>query len=492
MHFSCQIIHRGAGLGLLLLGALLSACGGGGGGGGGTTSANAVVISISEGRVLEGNTGTTLMPFTVTLNRAASAALEVTYQAGVVAVAGTSNQIPPLNTATGGSACTPGVDFITVTDGRLTIPAGASTGTFYVTVCADTDFEPNETFAVNSALLADNNGRVTGTIVNDDAGGLNGTGSVSMLGGVAAFGRDADTLTNSSLDGPLGFSFAKATDCTTDNVSGLVWLRSESPTAVDFNGAGSYRDSVNALGSPLCGRTDWRIPTASELLSLMNASSKASDIPFRPNADAFDGSNIMSGMYWTKEEGVTGALSTNAFALDASNNGVVSFVAKTSLLRVRLVRGGTATAPACDNSDSRFSVLTDGTVRDTRTELVWKQCPEGTSGTSCATGAVASYSTADAFVTQMNAVNTASFAGRTDWRFPSRNEIASLINRACTGNFAAPASVFPVNGTLNYVSGTLDANATASRVWSANYVDGGVGPVPITAGMHLRLVRGGQ
>jgi len=488
MHFSCQIIHRGAGLGLLLLGALLSACGGGGGGGGGSTAANAVVTAISAGRELE---GTTLMPFTVTLNRAASAALEVTYQAGVVAVAGTSNQIPPLNTATGGSACTPGVDFITVTDGRLTIPAGASTGIFNITICPDTDFEPNETFAVNSALLADNNGRVTATIVNDDAGGLNGTGSVSMLGGVAAFGRDVDTLTSSSSDGPLGFSFEKATDCTTDKVSGLVWLRSESPAAVNFSAAATYRDSVNALGAPLCGRIDWRIPTAGELLSLMDASSKASDTPFRPNADAYDGSNTMAGMYWTQEEGVTGALSTNAFALDASNNGVVSFVAKTGTLQVRLVRGGAATMPACDNSDSRFSVLTDGTVRDTRTELVWKQCPEGTSGTSCA-GTVASYLTAEAFVAQMNAVNTASFAGRTDWRFPSRNEIASLINRACTGNFAAPASVFPVNGTLNYVSGTLDANAATSRVWSANFADGGVGPVPITAGMHLRLVRGGQ
>ena len=85
------------------------------------------------------------------------------------------------NPATGGANCnTAGVDYITQT-GVLIFNAGVTTQTFAVTVCPDSQFEPDETFRVNLTNpttvtgtgfgnpVVGPNGFVTVTIQNDDA-----------------------------------------------------------------------------------------------------------------------------------------------------------------------------------------------------------------------------------------------------------------------------------------------------------------------------------
>jgi Protein of unknown function (DUF1566)/Bacterial Ig-like domain (group 2) len=116
-----------------------------------------------------------------------------------------------------------------------------------------------------------------------------------------------DVTTPSNTDGKLGFNYSAVgsyalTECVKDNITGLVWegkpttgARAASntytnydnvnadqvydfdtdivskPTAAQINASTNtvgYRDSVNAAA--LCGYTDWRLPTANELQTLVD------------------------------------------------------------------------------------------------------------------------------------------------------------------------------------------------------------------------------
>ncbi|HVF87116.1 MAG TPA: lamin tail domain-containing protein, partial [Pyrinomonadaceae bacterium] len=122
-------------------------CGGGGGGGGAT-------LSINDVTVAEGNSGTTVATFTVSLSQPAPAG-------GVTFDIATQD-----NTATDADN-----DYEPQTLAGQTIAQGAQTYAFSVTVNGDTKTEPSESFFVNisnvtGATLGDAQG--VGTITNDD------------------------------------------------------------------------------------------------------------------------------------------------------------------------------------------------------------------------------------------------------------------------------------------------------------------------------------
>lgn len=465
---------------------LLGGCGGGGGGE--ALVPEAVVTSVDAAQVLEGSTGTiTQLNFSITLDKPVVRALEVNFHTESTAKSGLAST----GSATGGAACgTSGTDYKTVTNAKITLPAGATTGTLTVTVCGDTVFESDESLKVVWSSTGAAGGGVTGTILNDDAGGVGGTGATELLGGLAPFGRDTQSLTNSNDDGPLGFSFTNRqhnVSCTLDRVSGLTW-QSPVPTApVNYAALAASMDQANKQAA--CGYSDWRMPTANELLSLMNAASTSGNAP---NADRTGSADAMTGRYWTGESGATAT--ADAWYLDASNGGAISVAAKTDSNAIRLVRG-TPTSELCDNSDGRFINFADGTVEDKNKGLMWKQCPEGSSGNACSSGSASAFSSAAQLVAQLNAANVAGSAsglGYADWRIPTRNEMASLLARNCTGRLAAPASIMPLNGTLNFATATLDADAPTTRLWSVNFLDGSIGQTLMSTPMHLRLVRAGQ
>jgi chitinase len=113
----------------------------------------ATMISVADAAIAEGNSGTKLLTFTVSLSQASAAA--VTYTIA------TSN-----GTATAGS------DYVARTLVGETIPAGMTSRTFDVTLNGDTAVEPGESFtvtlsAVVGAAIADP--QATGLIQNDDA-----------------------------------------------------------------------------------------------------------------------------------------------------------------------------------------------------------------------------------------------------------------------------------------------------------------------------------
>ena len=121
-----------------------------GGSGGGTP----LVLSVADSNLVEGDAGTTLMSFVVSLSAASPGGIGVTVQTDL------------------GSAA-PNVDYVP-TGVFLTFDAGVSTRTFQVPVLGDLDDEADETFLVRLSGAADatiGDGVATGTIVDDDAAG---------------------------------------------------------------------------------------------------------------------------------------------------------------------------------------------------------------------------------------------------------------------------------------------------------------------------------
>ena len=112
-----------------------------------------VTVSIDSPRVTEGDSGSTNLRFTATLNKASTEQVTVNY-----ADAGTGT-------------ATSGTDYTAITGGTLTFAAGTTSQTLDVSVTGDTDSEANETVVVTlsgatNATIATATG--TGTIVNDD------------------------------------------------------------------------------------------------------------------------------------------------------------------------------------------------------------------------------------------------------------------------------------------------------------------------------------
>jgi len=208
-----------------------------------TRTVNVIVppsLSIAAVSVIEGSTlGTTNMNFTVTLSAASAVNVTVDYA------------------TTDGTALS--ASDYTATAATLTIVAGNTTGTITVLVGADTTFEPNETLTLtlsNPTGVTLGTAVAIGTILNDDAGGLNDTGITQwgdatlnnltatqtlFPGQDADHGRDANPATNSNADGKAGFSFTKLDaagqplanqaavygttpwSCVLDQVTGLMW-----------------------------------------------------------------------------------------------------------------------------------------------------------------------------------------------------------------------------------------------------------------------------
>ncbi|MBU3750008.1 MAG: hypothetical protein FGM52_06070, partial [Mycobacterium sp.] len=116
------------------------------------TPATPPTVSIANSAVVEGNSGTIPMAFTVSLSKASDKTVTVGY--------GTSN-----GTATAGQ------DY-TAAAGTLTFAPGATTQSLAVAVVGDTAVEPTETFTVtlaNPVGASLGTATATGTITNDDS-----------------------------------------------------------------------------------------------------------------------------------------------------------------------------------------------------------------------------------------------------------------------------------------------------------------------------------
>lgn len=162
-----------------------------------------------------------------------------------------------------------------------------------------------------------------------------------------------------------------------------------------------------------------------------------------------------------------------------------------------LAGGGTTCAPgATENMDitattptAAFTDNGDGTITDSRTGLMWKQCSQGQSGAGCATG-MATIFKWDAALAQAGVANAASFAGHTDWRLPNAKELASIVEQRCA-NLAINKAVFPNTPSGNFWSSSPYAS-NADFAWYVGFNFGFVVANFKDFDNRVRLVRAGQ
>ena len=164
----------------------------------------------------------------------------------------------------------------------------------------------------------------------------------------------------------------------------------------------------------------------------------------------------------------------------------------TALLAVGYVFLGTQTpllaAQECNNRQAlnanmgRFISHANGTVTDTQTQLMWKQCMEGQRGTRCF--GQAEVLPWDRALQTAYSASQAHFAGYGDWRLPTVEELLSVVDKQCREP-AINLSIFPATPASSLWSG----NQSDPNAWSVDFGAGRPFQSFKAGGKYVRLVR---
>lgn len=295
-----------------------------------------------------------------------------------------------------------------------------------------------------------------------------------------------DTTHNTDRDGYAGFDFVKldsagwalphgAKDwaCVRDRVTGLVWenktdgsnLRNGGWTyswyKPDVQGSGNcfedgrcdtakYVQDVNQTN--LCGFADWRLPSAQELIGIVDYSVTAPN----PTVDTYYFPVPTTGeSFWT-----------NIGTQVSFVNGGSDYSPEPQ--HVRLVRG-----------EQSISLVdrADGTVEMLGTGLIWAKCAQGLSGANC-TGKATEMSWHQALLT----ANRSNVGGYGDWRLPNIKELQTL------GHYYDPNVMSAPNG---YYWSSSPTARSLNEAWQADLYNGN--STPSTSDKYgygyVRLVR---
>ncbi len=139
--------------------------------------------------------------------------------------------------------------------------------------------------------------------------------------------------------------------------------------------------------------------------------------------------------------------------------------------------------------DAASAVVEDtGVVVDRATGLMWRRCSLGFAWQNATCVRVAEQ---PAEFTWEDAVKAAasqrSFAGYDDWRLPNKNELGSLVERACYDP-AINATLFPATETKGYWTNSPN-NFNEFSAWAVNFADGDHMSTSRTNLLAVRLVR---
>jgi hypothetical protein len=283
------------------------------------------------------------------------------------------------------------------------------------------------------AVTRDGSGKLARTVstvtVECHATRLNDTGLVDQASTPdSATGRDAERTRLTKQvggSGHAGFDFTKvctgglpadaqggcpggeAWECTRDNVTGLLWRRSDVAYVAGLQ------------PSNWCAQTQWRAPSVHELLSLVNLGQTQQNAPYiDTDFFAVDRAPLYS------VEDYLGAAAGTKWALDIGNRGLATAYSlqnpASETRRMLWVQGASAVNDPPTEAYDVTPISADFKIVDTRRDLIWlvPQSPQALSWQ----GAVDSVA----------AINALAPDGRADWRLPNRSELDSLVNRSYT------------------------------------------------------------
>jgi hypothetical protein len=325
----------------------------------------------------------------------------------------------------------------------------------------------------------------------------------------------------------LSYTIYRSTDpvvkssVTVDNRTGLMWITNPRTDAA-MGGTYTWTAATAACeASAYAGYTDWRLPNAMELLSIVNYSVAAA-----PRITAAYFPNTVSNSYWTS----TTFMPTPSYArLVFFSDGNINSAGKNTSAYIRCVRAGPSalglasihafnsgmncgvwylpdtgqtscyktagTVVSCSGAGVDGSVLGSSpsytlngsapnqTTQDNITGLMWTS--DG-AGAGCDNGTTPTWTVALSFCEALN------FGGYSDWRLPNVRELMSIMNYGASPPPAINAAYFPNTATSNYYWSSTTSMTSYSYAWGVYFGENGsVDPTGKTGISYVRCVRGG-
>ena len=258
------------------------------------------------------------------------------------------------------------------------------------------------------------------------------TGQTIRLGVSNVVGIDADYTIN-----PPAFT-NNGDGTVTDQVTGLMWQQSETPSA----GSGA---SMQCQNLTLAAYDDWRLPSKKELVSIFSFSD--SDPRSAINMDYFTIRPFSTLTYWSSTRDLGGPIG-ETYYWTMTWMGDIRSIDSSQTQEVRCVRGDgyQTTKEFVDNGD--------GTVTDAGLGLQWQQGD-----------ASVNYSEeAPAYCEGL------SLAGYDDWRLPNVKELESLTVDTSYAP-AADIEAFPGISSEYYLSSTV-WTAVPNRLFAIDFGSG--------------------
>ena len=240
------------------------------------------------------------------------------------------------------------------------------------------------------------------------------------------FGEDSDYTINPP-------SYTDNGDGTiTDKVTGLMWQK------VD-NGESTWENAMARAGSVTTGGyTDWRLPTPTELFSILNFNNGN---PAALNTTYFPSNPAGAAEYWWSTD-IYGADATKVWCVN-SGGGMgpkpkAETVSAGGTLRyhARYVRGAKPT------NGHNYQNNLDGTITDLDTGLMWTQVSASARNWNAA----------------LTYAEGLTLAGYSDWRLPNIKELQTLVDFTLATATTANGALAPVNRVL-FPAATTPATA---------------------------------
>ena len=242
-----------------------------------------------------------------------------------------------------------------------------------------------------------------------------------------------------------------------DAVTGLMWndLLVTSDT---------WDNSVAGNWSGGAGYNDWRLPSESDMDTLLNILEEDSSFDFSTVFTTV----TFTGSFWTSTLAATDPGKAIVFSFITGETDEAGLLQVLNGIGVRGVK------------QSRFIVNDDGTVFDSKTGLMWMR-ETGNDGIVLG------------FEGVLANCNTLIFAGYEDWRLPSRNEMISLL-AAFLEDSAGYSAAFPDSEAVYWTSSSCPGLTDSDYAWQISFE---TGTASITIGDYsnenvFRAVRGGN